>query len=431
MTRQMRYLRRLFAAGKCIKCRKPNRKGTWRCPYCTKEHNDKYVKKSKRKAAKMKRALIVLCIILVLMVVLFPNPVKADTYATGYQEDGYSYMGAGYWSNPAGDYYTRTRYDYTGYKTCYSCGYAYQQAQPYYYYKYYPAHTPKATIAALNPLKDNVDLAVVDYAKNRDTIHGRILTQKAADEGFIAKMKLVGITPAFPAIPGYDNGPAFENHGYNKSLQAGNYGFQGNTVYGYSFNQTADYYSPLDRAVLYQQSFANLNGIRALLGDANAGTLALVNNESAAAERLQAQKLNNDKELQSQRIQGELAIEAIKAARPPNKIITNIQGVGTTPIDPGPYPMPRVNPEREPRAVEGPDKKLMNQAFVKANCIGCHEGAKASGKLDLTKPITSDQYLASINRISLPAKNKDHMPKGKDGGEGPQLNLAEIRSVLE
>lgn len=321
--------------------------------------------------------------IVVFLVLASASPSMAQT------EDGYSSVGAGYYTDSAGDYYTREKY-YWGYYTYYG-----QSYPRYWYWRYVPASKP---VSSLTPRSSDADW--VAFLAQREKIAGSIRANQEREDAFLARLKAVGVTPPFPGVPNY---PGIGSS-YNKLAV-----LQGNTIYGaYSYSQVADLYNQTDLNVLFQQSAALVKGAQGLASDGNAQFSAIVQQASAGAARVAEIKA-----------QGEIDVEKLRMLRPPNRVVTTINGQT---VAPAPGPMDKVD--------DGQAFAANKVAVVKADCLQCHSGAKAEGKLDLSKGISAEQYLAVLNRVSLPVGDKRHMPQGKDGAAGRQLNYNEIKSLL-
>lgn len=337
--------------------------------------------------------------ILVLAALAFASPAFADL-SVGTIDDGYVYRGAGLWQNGAGDYFTRSKvywgYTYSNY---------YGSYPQYYYWSYTAASKPASSLTA-----DSSDKDWLDFAKSRERAQGAIALQKTKDDGFLAKAKLFGISPPFPALPGYTG--AF-NFG---SSTLGSYGFTGNTLYGYqaypfSVNQTAEIYGPIDPNVAVLQ-FGN--AVRALNGasqDATNGLGTIAREANATAERLASLRIDRSAEL-----------ERIRAVLP-SRISTTVQGISPKPVDPAQItPAPATMPGAE-------ETRVMTSETAKNSCISCHSGSAPKGNLDMTKGLTAAQYLRIINRVTLPSDDTHHMPPPQNG-KAIQLNALQIEDLL-
>ncbi len=342
----------------------------------------------------------------------FPEA-HASGLAVGAVEDGYAYMGSGYWKNQStGDYATREKV-YWGYYQPYGYSASYPK---YYYWSYTPASAPASSLTP-----KSTDAEWIDFLKNRETIAGEISAAQQRDEAFLAKLKAVGVTPPFPGIPGY-SGAAF-NASYNKLGVV-----QGNTVFGYSapysYKQVVEVQnSPaLDRLVLHQLVGVGIKNVGALLGDVTSQQSGLI------AQEIELAKVNgaNFARVAEIEAQGRADAEKLRILQPPARITTTINGTTVAPVDNAPYPMPQA-PADGGQAF----RALPKSEFVKSACISCHgAGGKPEGGLDLTKPLTQVQYLSVLNRISTKDESK-RMPRTKDGAAGPQATLAQIRSLLD
>lgn len=332
------------------------------------------------------------CLLVTLLTLVFAVPCHAaGTIAVGTVDGSMTYAGGNYWQNSAGDYFTR-KVEYSGFYSY--CGQSYPA---YWNWSYTSVSRPAA---ALTPKSSEAEW--IDFLKNRETIAGEITAAQQRDEAFLAKLKAVGVTPAFPGLPAYST----SSFGYNKLSVA-----QGNTIYGtYSYSQVADLYNQTDLNALFQQSAALAKGAQGLAGDANSQFNTVIQTANAGAARVA-----------EIRAEGEIAVEKLRAVRPPSRVVTTINGQQVGPADTAPSPMPKIGSNQT---------RTIQAKVVTETCLQCHSGLKAEGKLDLAKPLTADQYLAVLNRVSLPVSDKRHMPQSKDGSPGRQLTYEEVRDLI-
>lgn len=309
-------------------------------------------------------------------------------------EDGYTAVGAGYYTDSAGDYYTREKaywgyyYDYYG-----------RYVPKYWYFKYTPASRP---VSSLTPRSTDADW--IDFLAQREKITGSIRANQEREDAFLARLKAVGVTPPFPAVPGYNGGSYGSS--YNKLGV-----LQGNTIYSYS--QVADLYNSTDINVLFQQSAALVKGAQGLASDGNSQFSALVQQANTGAARVA-----------EIRAQGEIDVKKLKALQPPSRIVTTLNGQVVAPVDATPGPMVKVMDDAGAT-------HIVKAQYVKDACLSCHgAGGKPEGGLDLSRPITAAQWLSVINRVSTKDEAK-RMPRTKTGVAGPQADLVQIRSLTD
>ena len=347
-----------------------------------------------------------LCVLFAaLAVLILAAPLAlADADSTA---DGYADLGAGYYER-GGQYFTRTPYVYStgGYRYGY---YGYSAPSYAWWWRYVPAGIPASSLTPYSS-----DAAFVDFAKSRETIQGKIALRKAQDDGFIAKMKLLGITPPYPQLPAYEANHSSSVYGNNGSLQLGSYGSSGSTIFGYQntkYTQVADLYSPIDTAVLFQQSAALVRGAQGLAGDANTALSSRLQEINAGMARVAEIKAQSDADLAK--------LRALQV----NRITTTVNTTSPTVLTPPAAPQgPAVMP---PVAEDGPAAtRVLASATAKTECYGCHSGMRVEGGFNMAKAMPAEQWLKVANRATLPLADPKHMPPKK------QLNSVQLGDLL-
>lgn len=334
----------------------------------------------------MKRCFTI--VVLALLAGLFTLP------AARASEDGYTAVGSGFYVDGAGDYYTRERaywsyyYDYYG-----------RYIPRFYYWKYTPASKPVSSLTSRS-----TDADWIDFLAQREKIAGGIRANQEREDAFLARLKAIGVTPPFPAIPGYNGyGASYSKLGV----------VQGNTIYGYgqnySYNQVAELYGPVDVNAAIQAMAMAGKWSQEATKEAGTQLTAVTAQALASTERIAIAR--------EERIR---AVESLRVTQPPSRITTTINGVGTAPVEPG--PMVKV-------VDDGGTTRLIKGAATNG-CTKCHGGAKPSGGLDMTKPMTAAQILKSMNRASLPESDPKHMPQKEGGGSAGQLDAAALKELL-
>jgi hypothetical protein len=352
-------------------------------------------------------------LICVLASILLCASVSPAEYSVGYTEDGYTYAGAGYWQNAEGTYFTRSYVEYPGYQTSYYYGRYYQTPVTYYYYKYTRANK---AVSSLTPKSSDAEW--IDFLKQRERIQGKIAQNEQEKNAFIERLNKVGVSPPFAGAP------------FPSSGSGGYYGaFTGNTLYGYgtsyTFSQTADIYGTIDPNILMQGSVALAKAARESATQANTETNTILSNVTAGAERMQQARIDGEQRLKAQQIEADLAKARFEAARPPNRVTTNVTTT-TPPV--GTTPLPTVPNTVLPN--DGPFTERYVKV-VKANCIQCHSGKDAKGGFDMTSKVLTDVQKAKVfARVTLPASDPKHMPAG-EGKPGKQLSAQEVHDVLD
>lgn len=340
----------------------------------------------------MKRFILVLFLVL-----LSGGFVCAVDPVVGFTEDGYSYVGAGYWTR-GGNYYTRNRVDWGEYVYRNCCRYY----EAYYYYKYYPATPP---VSSVSPTDPDFRVKLLEIAKQRDAIEGSIRKSAAQHNEFVEAVAALGLSGNFN-WQGYGAAPK----GYG-SYQLGNFGANASTVYGYS--SVADLYGQTDLNVLYQQSSKLAQNAQQLSGQATTDFADLVkqagSNQGAVAEIL---------------AKGQAAAAVLNATKadPTVRVVNRAYTVQF-----GSDGQPVVTP-----VVPQVDKGAPLKVLVTSDCMACHGKVEPKGKLDLSNlsALTLEQKMNIVGRLVTkdPAKV---MPRKPDGGPGVRWSGDKVKLFLE
>jgi len=248
----------------------------------------------------------------------------------------------------------------------------------YNYPTYYPTYYPPVYVAP--PVAVLPAIAIPAYSADWKVEVARYYAAKADHAAYLQAIGAGGLA-----------------YGGN-SLQYGNFGFQGSTLYGYSVNQVAnDYYGSLDLNTLFQQAARHTDNAAALHQQGMTGFSELVGQASAGASRVA--------EIQAI---GKVIRENLN---PPKK--TTFQGK----IDYGTAP-PVVSP---PPVATGSFVEAF-MPVVRADCAACHGGPKGEKNKtnfnveDLPK-FNAEQKAIVLNRI-FTHDDKSRMPRNPDGSAG-------------
>ena len=360
------------------------------------------------------RLLFVLFAALAVLILAAP-PALADADS---DLDGYREVGAGFYEK-GGQYFTRQPYYYGWYSpnwTGYGPYSQYAKTYPrYYWWQYSSVSLP---VSSLTPYSSEKDW--IAFLASRERVQGKIAASKAAHAAFMEKLKAVGVTQPYPQLPAYEANHSSSVYGNNGSLQLGSYGSSGSTIFGYQntkYTQVADLYSPIDTAVLFQQSAALVRGAQGLAGDANTALSSRLQEINAGMARVAEIKAQSDADLAK--------LRALQVNRITTTVNTTSPTVLTPPATPqGPAVMP-------PVAEDGPAAtRVLASATAKTACYSCHSGGKPAGGLDISKGMTAEQFLKVVNRVTLPLSDPKHMPAPVAGAQARQLSSTEIKDLL-
>lgn len=308
-------------------------------------------------------ALIVACFF-----ILSATTAEADSIAVGVVSDGYTYAGSGVWAWSDGSQWTRQWVSPCYVGGCYQAG----------YFNYYPYHAPATVKIEKVDQFGILAKAVAARAKVDDQVRLNAQFIKAAqDLGFVN--------------PGY---------GVYGNALFGTFGYNSSTIYGYGavgLSQLSDPFSlNIDQALLsLNQTTQSVNDAAR---EANAGLRGTVDNAVNQSAKLSAYS--------TRLAAAERLLKALDG--PPIRTSTTGQfKFGNGEVLP------------EPKQVGASIKELWAASAAK-NCVSCHSSEKKQGGydvLDFARGVNTDE---ALRRLSLPADDKDHMPK-----EHPSLSADE------
>jgi hypothetical protein len=305
------------------------------------------------------------------------NPVVGSVY------DGYFTYGADGYFHYGNASYTRQWVSSPGY---YSYGY-YYPGYAYYKYTQYAVPQTYSTVPAYSPKWKEEFVKYDEY-----------IADHAAYLETLSRHGINGQT-----LPFLQGGPAYK-YGYNANL--GSYGANGQTLYGYSYQQVQQAYGGLNLNTMYQQAGRLTQGAQALAGQAHTETIGLADNIA-----------NNAARVSEVLAKGEAAERALRAANAPasSTTVTTVSGASAgattgTGVSGG-LPAGGSAPAGDVRAF------VAN--IVTPACGGCHSGADPKAKLDLTKweSMTPDVHALVLERLTSQDEKK-RMPRDKDGHAG-------------
>lgn len=332
----------------------------------------------------------VLCIILfgVLVLLLVCMPATASLVVNS---DGY-YSDNGYWWRD-GVAYTRTDkwtwvagwYDYyrcwhAGYWSF--AGYAYSRIQ---------------INASDKTAEDQLVALAVARAKTQD----KMALEQQRHLNLLQLSDKMGLTANFTYRGQYGGFTAYPQGG---NFQLSSAGYNGNTVYGYTYANAAEAYGTTDLNVLYQSANRQTVNAQQLAGQAATEFNGLVDKAGSNAARIA--------EIRAKLELGKQLLDSIKGTpevRTEQRVFT---------FGPGPA---STEPAVQPRVTE----------FVKlagpASCMACHSGNKLEGGFDVTKvpQMKAGDIIAKVMPRLVTDDPAKRMPKG-----GPALTGEQVRQFL-
>lgn len=279
------------------------------------------------------------------------------------------------------------------------CGYSSYYAPTYYQAPAAPAYTPPA-ISYTDP---DWRTKIVELLQTQAKYEGQIRVSANEHNVFMETVKALGLY----GVQGYGGKvPLPQGYGgYGQSLQYGNFGVQGDTIYGYSVNTRADYYGQLDPMALIQASSRALDRGQDYLAAAHSGTLDVF--KSGLEGQARAAEI---------RAFG----QAFKEAMQKTSVRTKETYIGNA-----------------PQVVMPPANGVMSMdafmAMARQDCGACHTGPK--GEKNRTAfnledyPKFSLEQKAIVHGRLLTHDAKLRMPRLADGGGG-QLPIDKIREWL-
>ena len=197
------------------------------------------------------------------------------------------------------------------------------------------------------------------------------------------------------------------------SLSYGQFGYNGNTLYGYSVKDVLAIYGDLAPSVLFQQSARLASGSQAAASQANADFNTLVaqlgDNQSRVAEIL---------------ARGAAARQVLEGTKTNEaKVLT--RSFSTGPMPPASDPGPGLNPNAQAQPSGG---QAAWQRLASERCAGCHSGAMPEAKFDIARyPELPPEEKARVWARLTATDASKRMPLGKDGRPGVALTADEMR----
>lgn len=362
----------------------------------------------------------ILAVIFVLSVVLavMPLPVEASVVlVNGFVADGYTFNN-GYWYQ--GDQaFTRQLWTQPGYYT-YSgyCGSCRTWVAGYDFYRYTPVQLVvqyQQTAPSLPSYRDpGWRGKLLDIAAHRDKIEGTIRQGAFEQQYFMEAVNGLGLSGNF-RMNNYGASPPYSQY----QAQYGsvtNFGANGQTAYGYSYNTLAQLYGGSDLNTLYQQAAQLGHGVQRAASEAQAGFQTLVGAEGQNRARV-AEIL----------ARGQMAEQILKALVTPSATVET-KGFSF-----------RIGPQGviekvEDQTVDPATRQKVKEMWVdlaKNRCASCHTGPEAKKGFDIaTYPSFSPARKQEVLKRLTTTDDKVLMPRNQDGSAGARLTSDELRLFL-
>ncbi len=187
---------------------------------------------------------------------------------------------------------------------------------------------------------------------------------------------------------------------------------QGYVQGGTTLQATGAYIAPVDvNGIIHEaQRLQELAGVNSSQANAQVNTIvnSAVEGNSASARIIAA---------------GQVAAATIAASMPPPQTNTTVfqsRSIASGPSVPATASFATVQPSGDAVA-------LLSHGLLVQQCAACHNPTKHAGNLDVTGDVST---LAAVRdeierRITLPALDKDHMPRGK-----PELSQSVVNGLL-
>ena len=367
-----------------------------------------------------------------LAALLLSAGVAGATYYNGYvNADGYAYKdGLWYYDNVA---YTQHATWHDGYYYNYGYGYAYQPG--YYTYTYSRYYAPQPTLSHKDP---GWRAKLLDIAAARDKAEAAIRKDAHEQKYFLDAVKALGLEGNFhwdgygAAPPGYNPAVSTSHGGYGNALQLGAHGALGNTIYGYSSYSIANLYGDVSLPQLYQQAARLTANAQDLAKQATGDFSGLVG--KAADDRARALEILAKAQAAKDVLQ---ALEGKSARIEKKETVFKVMpgadngGGGGDVQQPTPAPPGGLSATAPPQPQQTSRAKLRD-LLIRQDCISCHQGAKAAGKLDLTNYAALDAATkrAVVARVVTEDETK-RMPRTAAGGPGRQYSAQEAALLAE
>ena len=326
------------------------------------------------------------------------QPAAASGYANGYCEDGYTWRNGYWWRD--GIAYKRVRYRRKVWYNCglFGCRSCYRWE---YYWRYIPVDPQPASRTYITPETPGWRAKLLEIAKQRDEIEGKMRMSALEHSEFIESVRLLGLESNF-RWQGYGAGVTYSQAAlspvapltgafgsyYSQLPQA-----QGNTVYGYGLSTLIDVYGNVDLGALFQQA------LRLRQQSAQAESKA-----TSEVHALLGQLDKNVSRIQEIQAKGEAAAKVLKAAEPKDRVTLLQQFWQQT-------------PQRVAQSLNGKTQAVhQSVALIFRNkCVSCHSADKAEGDLNLEPEQLaglSFEARQSIFKRVLTDDPAKRMPKG-------------------
>jgi len=291
-------------------------------------------------------------------------------------------LGVGSVPATAGDRYGRSYYPSYSYSSCYTPTYYYPQT--YYQPSYTQAYTPPATPAYTPP--------VIETAPDWKAQTVKYLQYKEDLDAFNKVISLIAPQASLQSAYG-----------------TASYAPHAGTVYGYTYQNVKEAYSPVDLNVMDQTTARLINGIQSSLSQANTERTGIVSQLTDAQARVAEIRAQAEGAALVQQ-QAALLLQSAKAA-PSTKNTTTVTSNGSS-------SQQYAQQQSDPVPVN-PDMQNFMKNVLTPVCGGCHSGTNIKGSFNIANwpQFTPQQKKLVWDRLTTDVEEK-RMPRTKDGKAG-------------
>jgi hypothetical protein len=332
--------------------------------------------------------------------------------AAGAVDGGYTLGADGYWwsGNAA---YTRQLYQSPGY-TYYYCGRAYY-APGSSYYSYAFSHYRQPAAAKVQAKAKGWRELLVEQALSERR-------EAAEQKNYLEALQLLG----FAGRPGYTG--SYNAYGATPNLAYGNYGSQGQTLYGYTYQSLKEAYGDNTIPQAMQASARLAQGARDAANDANT---QFNSNVQALADNM-ARLTADQARIAEIRERATAAARLFAATEPQARTReqVTVQGNGTS--NTYTQSTQQSSSQSSVTAPAGSAADLAAfQKFAQTKCGACHGDARPEGKFKISEylHLSKDDMVTVLDRITTSDDSK-RMPKSQGGKAAQPLTDTEFLAFV-
>ena len=269
----------------------------------------------------------------------------------------------------------------------------------------------------------------MDIAKQRDYNEGELRKLTVEQASFLEGVQALGLNGNFHiqgfgqplAYPGYGYGFNYNSPYRHNVFNYGNYGLNGQTVYGYTYNSLKEAYGTTDMNVLYAQANKLAQNAQALGGQATTEFRDLVGaagtNQSRVAEIL-ARARAAEIALRATEPQSSVRVETSERETASDGGESTTRESNRSSISSG---------QQQLNATPAEIHNAWKQSVELSGCLSCHSGATKKGGFDVTlyPTFNREQRQKVLSRLVTDDETK-RMPRTKDGNAGRRLTDEEL-----